>query len=76
MAGGEAFWQPLGTGIVEAVVAGDDITVDATDPANPIVSSAVDVMGAGRWEVVVSGVPAEEVTNESEDDWLYTWVGA
>ena len=34
------------------------------------------VQTAGRWEVVVSGVPAEAVTNEAEDDWLYTWVGA
>lgn len=35
-----------------------------------------DVRDAGRWEVVVSGVPAEAVTNTAGDDWLYTWVGA
>lgn len=74
MAGGEAFWQSLGTGIVETIVEGDNVTVDATDPANPIVSA--DIEAAGRWEVVVSGVPAEEVTNEAEDDWLFHWTGA
>lgn len=29
---------------------------------------------AGRWEVVVTGVPAEAVTNEAQDDWLYVLV--
>lgn len=37
---------------------------------------AENVRDAGRWEVVVSGVPAEAVTNEAEDDWLYAWAGA
>lgn len=31
------------------------------------------VRDAGRWEVVVSGTPAEAVTTEDETDWLYTW---
>jgi len=30
-----------GTGVVEAVVAGTGISVDSTDPANPIVSVAI-----------------------------------
>jgi hypothetical protein len=30
---------PAGTGIVETIVAGANVTVDATDPANPIVSA-------------------------------------
>lgn len=30
----------------------------------------------GRWEVVVDGVPAEEITNTAGDDWLYVLVGA
>lgn len=71
MAGGEAFWLPLGTGIVETIAAGDNVTVDDTDPANPVV--AANVEDAGRWEVVVSGIPAEAVTNEAGDDWLYIW---
>jgi hypothetical protein len=75
---GTGFWDPLG--IVESVVAGTNVTVDATDPANPIVSAddptAADVKDLGRWEVVVSGVPAEATTNEAGDDWLYHWIGA
>lgn len=55
MAGGDAFWFPLGGG----------------GPLDPD-----EVRDAGRWEVVVSGVPAEAVTNEAEDDWLYYWIGA
>lgn len=33
-----------------------------------------DVRDAGRWEVVVTGVPAEAVTTEDGTDWFYTWV--
>ena len=33
-----------------------------------------DVRDAGRWEVVVSGNPAEAVTTEDGTDWLFTWV--
>lgn len=37
---------PGGTGIVETIVAGTGIAVDATDPANPIVSADNDVTAA------------------------------
>jgi hypothetical protein len=39
-ADGDADWETVaGTGIVETIVAGTGITVDDTDPANPIVSA-------------------------------------
>jgi hypothetical protein len=39
-ADGDADWETIGgTGIVETIVAGTGITVDSTDPANPIVSA-------------------------------------
>lgn len=79
MTAGAGFWSPLG--VVASVVAGSNVTIDSTDPANPIVSASAtvaeaDVRDAGRWEVVVSGVPAQEVTNEAGDDWLVHWIGA
>lgn len=72
-----AFWSPIG--VVASVVAGDGIDVDATDPANPIVSAEAltdaDIKDVGHWEVVVSGTaPPVATTNEAEDDWVYGWV--
>ena len=43
-----------------------------TGEATPVTEA--DVRDAGRWEVVVAGVPAAAVTTEDETDWLYTWV--
>jgi hypothetical protein len=41
-------------------------------PANPFSEAAIEE--AGRWEVVVTGTPAEAVTTEDETDWIYAWV--
>jgi hypothetical protein len=43
-----------GSGIVETIVAGTGISVDSTDPANPIVSA----LTAGGWTVVSSNTTA------------------
>jgi len=53
-----------GTGIVETIVAGDNITVDDTDPANPIVSatgggSAPDTTGAAPYDVYTVTTPGD-----------------
>lgn len=42
----------------------------------PVPFTEDDLEVLGRWEVVVAGIPAEAVTNEAGDDWLYTFVGA
>jgi hypothetical protein len=39
------YYESGSAGSVDSVVAGTDIAVDATDPANPIVSSTVDIAG-------------------------------
>lgn len=50
---------PIGTGVVESVVAGTNVTVDDTDPANPIVSAtssgggAVDSVNSQTGDVVL-----------------------
>ena len=45
-ADGDADWETIGgTGIVETIVAGTGITVDDTDPANPIISATGGVSG-------------------------------
>ena len=55
-----------GTGVVETIVAGTNITVDATDPANPIVSS--DILADGG--VFLSNI---EVPDDAYD--ATTWNG-
>lgn len=42
-----------GTGVVETIVAGSNITVDATDPANPIVSASLP-SGSGITRTIIS----------------------
>ncbi len=69
------------TGVLDltGIADGDALVWDATAglfvPGTVAVTEEA-VRDAGRWEVVVSGVPAEAVTNEAGDDWLYYWVGA
>jgi hypothetical protein len=55
------------TGIVESVVAGTNVTVDATDPANPIVSATGELSGSG---ITVSDTAPEDP--EEGDFWLDT----
>jgi len=39
------------------------------------VEAALQELGAGRWEVVVSGsAPPVAVSTPSDDDWVYGWV--
>lgn len=52
---------------------GQQLVADSAETLGLKWTDAVDVQTAGRWEVVVSGNPAEAVTNEAGDDWLYTW---
>jgi hypothetical protein len=47
-------------GVVESVVAGTNVTVDNTDPANPIVSAAGG--GGGEWELISKGRLASPAT--------------
>lgn len=47
-----------GTGVVETVVAGTGITVDSTDPANPVVSLTPAAAAAYRWfRVFIASTP-------------------
>lgn len=81
---GEAFWLPLGDAASSFGELTDvDLTTTAPasgdlvrfDGANWVPVAQADVVGGGgRWEVVVTGTPAEAVTTEDETDWLYTWV--
>lgn len=48
-----------------------DLDTLATDLAS--LDASVSDGSIGRWEVVVSGTPAEAVTTEDETDWLYAW---
>lgn len=59
----------LADSAVQSVVAGTNVTVDATDPQNPIVSAT----GGGSSEILVTGAagPVALTTND-ETDWLYT----
>lgn len=47
-------------GIVETIVAGENITVDDSDPANPVVSAAGG--GGGEWELISKGRLASSAT--------------
>lgn len=64
-------WKALGTpgaggGLVDSVVGGTDISVDPTDPANPVVSFSgvgltiltLDYAGSDPFDVICFGVPA------------------
>lgn len=50
---------PGADGIVQSIVAGDNITVDSTDPANPVVASTATGGGSGTVESVVAGSGVE-----------------
>lgn len=67
---GVAAWGPAPASGVEAVVAGDGITVDDSDPANPVVSATGPT---GRREVMMaSGVtPPEPLASSDGYDLLY-----
>lgn len=39
---GEIAQNPGGSGGIQSIVPGDNVTVDATDPANPVISSTAD----------------------------------
>ena len=58
-------WTALPATTVGAVIAGDGIGVDNTDPTNPIVSAKQLLMQDG---VTSPPVPIE---TEAGDDWLY-----
>lgn len=62
---------------VSGVADGESLTWDDATSTwvadNPSVDATA-VRDAGRWEVVVDGVPASAVMNEAEDDWVYGWV--
>jgi hypothetical protein len=83
-ADGDADWETVaGTGIVKTIVAGTGITVDATDPANPIVSAtggggggAVDsvngetgvvVLDTDDIDDIVTGIPVRVFAGEYPD---------
>jgi hypothetical protein len=53
---------------VAAIVAGSNVTVDNTDPANPVVSAT-----GPRELLMADGVtsPPVPIENEAGDDWLY-----
>jgi hypothetical protein len=83
---GEGFWQKL-VAIDDLTdvdttstppADGDVLTWDATPgawvPAAVPGVSADEVRDAGRWEVVVHGVPAVAVMTADETDWVYAWV--
>lgn len=60
---------PVGTGIVETVVAGDGITIDDTDPANPIVNAeASGVGGSGTANILSKFTAASTLGNSSITD--------
>jgi hypothetical protein len=48
-----------GSGIVLSVVAGTNVTVDATDPANPIVSSTDTVVNKVDFATFIQGAPTD-----------------
>lgn len=52
-----------GSGVVEAIVAGDDISVDDTDPANPIVGVA-----AGAFDPAGSAAAAQAASQPLDSD--------
>ena len=54
--GGVAAWGPAAASGVESVSAGTGITVDNTDPANPIVA-AIPVIQLVPLTTVIGGVP-------------------
>lgn len=60
-----------GTGIVETIVAGANVTVDATDPANPIVSASLP-SGSGiiRSVVITSGNYTASATAGTDYEYL------
>lgn len=68
-----------GSGIVESIVAGNNITVDATDPANPIiaaVASAHITEDASGITIIrmKSATKVWDVTATDAGDWLWTEV--
>ena len=64
-----------GTDDVRLPVGADgEVLVADSSQASGLGWAAAPASGTGRWEVVVSGIPAEAVTNEAGDDWLYAWI--
>lgn len=55
-----------GTGVVETIVAGTNVTVDATDPANPIVS-AVSTVDSVNGQTGVVELTSADITGLSDD---------
>ena len=70
---GAAFWQTAGGTAADTTYDNTTSGLAATD-----LQAAIDELAAsgaaGRWEVVVTGNPAEAVTTEDGTDWLYTFV--
>lgn len=63
-----------GTGIVESIVAGDNITVDDTDPANPIVSATGGGGGSSDRivNVMLSDLTSVLTTGSTRGFWIAT----
>lgn len=60
---------PIGTGVVETIVAGDGITVDNTDPANPIVTAeASGIDGTGTANILSKFTDANSIGDSSITD--------
>jgi hypothetical protein len=59
--------------VVLEIVEGTGVTVDATDPKRPVVSTTGGGGGAAREVLMASGVsfPAEPLESSDGGDWLY-----
>lgn len=62
-----------GSGIVETVVAGTGISVDSTDPANPVVSATG---GGGSGNVPAGGTTGQVLAKASNSNYDTEWVAA
>lgn len=81
MAGG-AFWLPLdGASTLDDLSDVDTTTTTPTEGQALVYDAGSGVWrpgdataAAGRWEVLVTGNPAEAITTADGTDWLYTWI--